>query len=175
MPGRAACARGLSPSTRRRFSTRSRWRPGEPLGGSSFMTLDAFFPLGLRIQGDLEELLIEQVSAPDVAGVQPLVEEEVPVAARQWLLTLREFYEKFYDVLAERALSTRSSRYVAVSGSIDPSDFPGDGPLILAGFFTLTRAERAIFRSVAQWPRAQLVFQDGPGIREKSGKPCRSR
>ena len=27
-----------------------------PLGGSAFMTLDSFFPLGLKIHGDLEEL-----------------------------------------------------------------------------------------------------------------------
>jgi ATP-dependent helicase/nuclease subunit B len=140
---------------------------GGPLGGSSFMTLDAFFPLGLRIQGDLEELLIEEVPPRDVAGVQPLVEEAVPIAARQRLLSLSEFYGKFYSILSERSLSTRSSRYVSVSRRIDPSDFPGEGPIILGGFFTLTRAERAIFRALSQWPRTQLVFQDGPGVREK--------
>ncbi len=141
-----------------------------PLGGSSFMTLDAFFPLGLRIQGDLEELLIEDVQAAEVAGVQPLVEEAVPLAARQRLLTLGEFYQKFYAALSDRSLSTRSSRYLAVSRIIEEIDFPEPGPVIVAGFFTLTKAEQAIFNRIARWPRAQLVFQDGPGMRERLRK-----
>ena len=138
-----------------------------PLGGTAFMTLDSFFSLGLKIQGDLEELLIERVKPADVAGVQPLVDEGVPPRARERLQTLSHFYEAFYAELADRSLSSRSSRYVAVSETIAPADIPCGGPIILAGFFTLTSAERVIFRSLAKWPAAQMIFHDGPGMRER--------
>ena len=138
-----------------------------PLGGSAFMTLDAFFPLGLRIQGDLEELLIAGITGEQVAGVQPLVEEEVPLAARQRLRTLGEFYEAFYPELERRSLSTRSSRYVAVCGALQRAEVAGSGPLIMAGFYALTPAERAMVSRIRTWPDAQLLFQDGPGIRER--------
>ena len=100
----------------------------DPVGGSAFMNLDSFFPLGLKIQGDLEELLIEGVRTEDVAGVQPLVDEEVPLRARQRLRTLSHFYEEFYRDLGGRDLSTRSSRYVEVSTALDPREVPGTGP-----------------------------------------------
>jgi ATP-dependent helicase/nuclease subunit B len=139
----------------------------DPVGGSAFMSLDSFFPLGLKIQGDLEELRIEQVKSEDVSGVQPLVDEEVPVRARQRLKTLSHFYEEFYKALEGRDLSTRSSRYVEVSTALEPGDVPAPGPILFAGFFTLTRAEREIFDTCARWPSVQQIFQDGPGMRKR--------
>jgi ATP-dependent helicase/nuclease subunit B len=139
----------------------------QPLGGPVFMSLDSFFPLGMRIQADLEELLVEGVTSQEVAGVQPLVEEEVPQQARERLRTLAHFYEQFYPAVDRCSLSTRSSRYASVSRSLEPSDLDLRGPLILAGFHTLTKAEQEIFRIVQTWPQAQLLFQDGPGLREK--------
>ncbi len=135
-----------------------------PVGGTAFMTLDSFFSLGVKIHGDLEELLIERVRPADVAGVQPLVEEEVPARARERLRTLALFYEEFYRAVDRHGLSTRSSRYVAVADELAPEDLPGAGPVIFAGFYTLTRAERALFQRIRDWPRVSLLFQDGPGI-----------
>ena len=40
----------------------------DPVGGAAFMSLDSFFPLGLKIHGDLEELLIEKVKPVDEIG-----------------------------------------------------------------------------------------------------------
>jgi ATP-dependent helicase/nuclease subunit B len=139
----------------------------DPLGGTAFMSLDSFFPLGLKIHSDLEELLIEDVTPEQVAGVQPMVDEAVPLRARERLLTLSHFYETFYTALDRRGLSTRSSRYAAVARTMEPADVPGAGPFLLAGFYALTKAEKAIFLAASRWPRSQLVFQDGPGLREK--------
>ncbi|MGO9308047.1 MAG: PD-(D/E)XK nuclease family protein [Spirochaetia bacterium] len=156
----------------------------DPVGGPAFMSLDSFFPLGLKIHGDLEELLIEKVKPEEVARVQPLVEEEVPARARQRLRTLSHFYAAFYRALDDRGLSTRASRYVEVSGALTPGEVPlvgplsARGPIIFAGFFTLTRAEKEIFRAAAKWPSVQLIFQDGPGMRKRmegfSGPPLSS-
>ncbi|HET6487134.1 MAG TPA: PD-(D/E)XK nuclease family protein [Spirochaetia bacterium] len=135
-----------------------------PLGGSSFMTLDAFFPLGLKIYNDLEELLIEGVNHRQVAGAQPLIEEEVPPRSRQSLQTLAWFYQEFYPAVERRGLSTRSQRYRRVAAQIEPPDLEPLDLLILAGFFTLTGAEVELFRKVAEWPQTRLLFQDGPGL-----------
>jgi hypothetical protein len=67
-----------------------------PLGGAAFMTLDSFFPIGLKIHRDLEELLIENVASRKVAEVQTLVEQEVPPRSRERLQTLAYFYDLFY-------------------------------------------------------------------------------
>jgi ATP-dependent helicase/nuclease subunit B len=145
----------------------------EPVGGPAFMSLDSFFALGLKIHGDLEELLIEKVKPSDVAGVQPMVEEEVPARARQRLRTLAHFYEEFYVAVERRGLSTRSSRYVEAAEALEPGDFQDlfptrfDGPILFAGFFTLTRSEREIFRAIEKWASVQQIFQDGPGMRKR--------
>jgi ATP-dependent helicase/nuclease subunit B len=138
-----------------------------PLGGTAFMTLDSFLPLGLKIHRDLEELAIERVPARKVAEVQALIEEEVPERSRERLLALSWFYERFYPKVAESNLSTRSSRYVEVAGGIEPGDLGSFQLLIFAGFSTLTKAERDLFARAAVWPRSLFIFQDGPGMRAK--------
>jgi ATP-dependent helicase/nuclease subunit B len=138
-----------------------------PLGGNAFMTLDSFFPVGLKIHRDIEELSIENVSARKVAEVQPLVEEEVPPRSRERLQTLAHFYDAFYPAVEKCGLSTRSSRYRLVSEEIEPGDLPQDGLIIFAGFYALTNAEKALFRKLGAWPHVRFLFQDGPGLQRK--------
>jgi ATP-dependent helicase/nuclease subunit B len=136
-----------------------------PLGDPTFMTLDSFYPLGLRIWSDCEELAIEKVQARSVAEVQTLVEEEVPPRARERLRSLAHFYEGIYAAVQERGLSTRSSRYRIVGEGIREADVPGTGPLVIAGVSTVTASERDLLLAMARWPRTVMVFQDGPGLR----------
>ena len=137
-----------------------------PLGGTAFMTLDSFFPLGMKIWADLEELFIECVPVAKVAGVQALVQDGVPARSRERLQTLARFYEQFYREAEARGFSTRASRFRRASETVAPADLPGTGPVILAGFSRLTAAERALICALAEWPRVQMIFQEGPGIRE---------
>jgi len=138
-----------------------------PLGGSSFMSLDSFFPIGLKIHRDLEELCIEKVPPRKVAETQPLVEEEVPAKARERLLTLAVFYEEFYRAVEQRGFSTRSTRYRAVSEDAEPADIAGERLLIIAGFSALTRSERALFLRLQRLPRVQFIWQEGRGLRKR--------
>jgi ATP-dependent helicase/nuclease subunit B len=139
----------------------------EPLGGAAFMALDSFLGLGLKIARDVEELAIERVPARKVAEVQTLIEEGVPEPTRKRLATLSRFCERFHLKIAEANLSTRSSRYVEVGSTIEQGDLGEFDLLLLAGFSTLTRAEKDIFARVGAWPQAEFFFQDGPGMREK--------
>jgi hypothetical protein len=138
-----------------------------PLGGGAFMTLDAFFPLGLSIFQDLEELLIEGVPPEKVAEVQPLIEAEIPARSRARLAELARFYREFYPVASKRGLSTRASRYRAVCPTIVREDLARFSLVILAGFYALTSAELDMVRRMSAWPGSLLLFQDGQGMREK--------
>ena len=53
-----------------------------------------------------------------------------------------------------------------MASRIEPDDLGSFGLLLFAGFSTLTRAEQELFSRVGAWPRTQLIFQDGPGMRE---------
>jgi len=135
-----------------------------PLGGSSFMSLDAFLPLGLRIFDALEELLIEGVAPDAVGGVQTLIEEGVPPAARERLATLRGFYEALYPALDAAGLSTRSSRIRAVAERLSAADLAPCRTIVAAGFVELRNAERGILSFAASQPDATVILRDGPGI-----------
>jgi ATP-dependent helicase/nuclease subunit B len=138
-----------------------------PIGGSAFMSLDSFFSLGLKVFEDLEELLIEGVESRRVAEVQPLIEAEVPLASRRRLVELERFYAEFYPAVERLGLSTRSSRFRAVCDAIEEKDLERFARIILAGFFSLSGAEAALLRRIGPWQKTRLVFQDGPGMREK--------
>jgi ATP-dependent helicase/nuclease subunit B len=138
-----------------------------PLGGTAFLTPDSFFPLGTKIYNDLEELRIAGVESRAVGDVQALIEEQIPERSRDSLQTLQLFYNEFYPRVKARGFSTRSSRYWEVCTEIRHEDFAAYRRIILAGFFALTRAERALFASVGSLPGSLLVFQEGAGMREK--------
>ena len=138
-----------------------------PLGGSAFLTPDSFFPLGAKIYNDLEELRIAGVESREVAGVQALIEEQIPQKSRDSLQTLRLFYTEFYPRVKAQGFSTRSSRYWEVCTEVRNADLSRFRRIILAGFFALTRAEHALFTSLGAMPNALLVFQDGAGMRDK--------
>ncbi|HUI72516.1 MAG TPA: PD-(D/E)XK nuclease family protein, partial [Spirochaetia bacterium] len=138
-----------------------------PLGGSAFLTPDSFFSLGTKIYSDIEELCIEGVAARAVGEVQPLIDENIPPRSRESLQTIQVFYREFYPRVEALGFSTRSSRYWEVCTGINEKDFAAYRRIVFAGFFALTRAERRLFRFVDALAKAQLVFQDGAGMREK--------
>jgi hypothetical protein len=133
-----------------------------PLGGGDFMSLDAFLPLGFRIFEAVEELLIEGIDAAAVGGVQALVEEGVPPAARERLATLRSFYDRLYPALAAAGLSTRSSRIRAVADRIGGDDLAPYRTIVAAGFVELRKAERRMLSTIAALPATTVLLREGP-------------
>ncbi len=71
------------------------------------MSPDAFFPIGIKIYSDIEELYIEGVLPAKLKEIEPLAEEGIPSFSRERLQDLSFFYEEFY-------------RWVAASGLFDP-------------------------------------------------------
>lgn len=138
-----------------------------PLGGNQFMEPDWFFPLGLRIYRDCEELHIERVNPFLIREVEQFAGEGLPERTAARLQSLSFFYEGFYRDIAACGFSTRSVRYRTVSDLIDRDILKGFRKIILAGFFALTQSEQLIFREMLSWQNTFFLFQDGPGMREK--------
>ncbi len=136
-----------------------------PLGGKGFMNPDSFFPIGLKIYRDIEELSIEDIRPERVRDIQPYAEELVPRQTLERLQSLSYFYEKFYEEMGKRGFSTRSLRYRAAAGLFEEV-WKDERKIVLAGFFALTESEKTLFRKLSSRENSFFVFQEGPGIRE---------
>ncbi len=140
--------------------------PGH-LGRKSFLTPDTFFPVGLKLYNDVEELYIERVSSSKVKEIDDIAGESIPDPTARRLQSLSYFYERFYKRVEEGHFSTRSSRYRAVSENIDRLDLDRFERVIVAGFFALTESEKKIFRSLMKRENVSFIFQEGEGMKKK--------
>jgi hypothetical protein len=137
-----------------------------PLGGREFLNLETFFPLGLRIYRDIEELLIEQVDIRQLRAVESLIDTPLPPQAGASLQSLSFFFDRFYRTIEGEGFSSRSERFRYVSSEITDDGLPFER-IIFSGFYALTECERRLFRKLLSWERAFFLFQHGPGIEEK--------
>ena len=138
----------------------------QPLGGREFLNLETFFPLGLRIYRDIEELLIEQINIRQLRAVENLVDVPLPPQTGAGLQSLSFFFDKFYKIIEGEGFSTRSERFRYVSSEMSPDALPFERT-IFSGFFALTKCETRLFKKLLSWERAFLLFQQGPGLEEK--------
>ena len=139
----------------------------QPLGGGSFMTPDSFFPIGLKIYRDIEELYIEGVDYHLVREIQPYTEEAIPEQSLKRLQSLSFFYEEFYKTVKVTGFSTRSLRYRAAADTVEETGADGFQQMIFAGFFALTRSEIKMFQKLLLRDDTLFIFQDGRGLKEK--------
>lgn len=136
-----------------------------PLGGKEFLNLDTFFPLGLRIYRDIEELLIEQIDVRRLKSVEDLIETRLPPQTDAELQSLSFFFQRFYSAIKEEGFSSRSERFRFVSSELEPAMLPFR-KVIFAGFYALTECERRLFEKLLSWDSAFFLFQQGPGMNE---------
>lgn len=139
----------------------------QPLGGKNFLSPDTFFPIGLKIYRDIEELYIEGIQPVMVKQVEPYTNETIPEFSASRLRSFSFFYEEFYKTIEEKKLSTRSLRYKHVSEKIEESGIDRYEQVIFAGFFALTRCENTIFRKLLRKDNTLFIFQEGPGLKDK--------
>ncbi|MGO8991262.1 MAG: PD-(D/E)XK nuclease family protein [bacterium] len=137
------------------------------LGRERFLTPDTFFPVGMKLYNDLEELYIERISPQKVKEIDSIAGENIPEPTAKSIQSLSYFYETFYKRLEEGHFSTRSSRYRAVSENIDRLDLDRFKRVIFAGFFALTESEKKIFRSLMKKENTLFIFVEGEGMKKK--------
>jgi ATP-dependent helicase/nuclease subunit B len=120
------------------------------LGQEHFLTADQFFPLGTKLFRDLEELAGAAVTKDGLLQADLWGETSVPEATRERLQSVSFFYEKFYERLEARGLSTRASRLSAVAGAIEPEMFKDEERIIFAGFFSLAKTEATLIKKMLE-------------------------
>ncbi len=138
----------------------------QPLGGDQFLSLEAFFPLGLRIYRDLEELLMEGVPNDRLQTVEPLIGTPLPPLTGGGLQSLSFFYDRFYRAVTGAGYSSRSQRYVRAARGLAREMLPY-GQIIFAGFYACTECERRLFTELLSWENVCFLFHEGAGLSAK--------
>jgi len=133
-------------------------------GKKAFLNLDEFFPLGLKLYQDLEELKAGKVNKEKFLMIDSLVSQSIPEQTRARIQRLSFFYENFYSRLEKDNFSTRASRLEKVTGKISPDIFNNFEQVILAGFYLLTAAEIELIQKALASDRAYMYLVAGPGI-----------
>jgi ATP-dependent helicase/nuclease subunit B len=134
------------------------------LGREGFLSADHFFPLGIKLWNDLEELTAAGLAPDEILSKEALVQENAPAQTLARLQSLAFFYERFYALLRERGDSTRSSRYRDVAAGIRREQFPATRRFLFAGFFSLTKTETALLKALLTWDDFSLFLVEGNGI-----------
>lgn len=138
----------------------------KPVGKDNFISPDSFFPIGLKIFNDLEELFIEEINIQQLRDFDSFISENMQ-STKENLQSLSYFYEEFYKKIDNLRYSTRSSRYRSVSENISETFLNNFKKIIFAGFFALTRSERRIFKKLLSFKNTVFIFQEGEGLKEK--------
>ena len=142
----------------------------KPLGGREFLSLEAFFPLGLRIYRDIEELLIEGVEPARLRDVEPLLQAPLPPRTGGGLQSLSFFYEGFYPTHRQgrpffevAALRGRIDRYIARPAPVRAHR--------LRGILRIHRKRKAAFQGAPVAGERLLPFHGGTGPCRKTRAP----
>jgi len=137
-----------------------------PIGNDRFMTPDSFFPIGLKIYRDLEELSIEGIHTNLIKSIQPYIDEQIPEHTIKRLQSLSYFYEEFYKFLEQTEFTTRALKYRIAAHAMDKAGLDTVPLIIFAGFFALTLHEQTMFKKLLSYENSLFIFQYGPGIEE---------
>lgn len=142
-------------------------RADPKLGDSLYTTLDAFFPLGIKLFSELEEIVLAELPPRKIREALQAV--QFPKFHSLWY-----YYENFYKEVERRGLSTRSTQYRALADAVertDPDSVPINWALfervVVAGFYAFTNVERRIMRHLRTLDHASFIFQDGVGLQQQ--------
>jgi len=151
--------------------------PGR-LGREHFLTADHFFPLGVKLYHDLEELTAAGITGEELKSVDLSVQDAVSGAgsdlmsdrSRARLQDLSYFQEKFLEAVTAAGFSTPALRARVVSEEIDRALFPDVDRFVLAGFFSLNKSEQTLIRRMLDWDDFSLLLHRAEGIEDVLGK-----
>lgn len=148
----------------------------KPLGEGNFVAFDRFFPLGLKIYNDIEELFMEGIDSHKLKeSVFYNKNVTIPERTSFNIQSLFYYFEEFYKSIKESGLSTRASRYKDLSDKIESAKIadilnkynPPCKYRIFAGFYAFTSSMKVLFKKLLSLEDTIFFFQHGPGIKER--------
>jgi ATP-dependent helicase/nuclease subunit B len=129
----------------------------EKIGREHFTTLERFYPVGVKIYSELEELMIASITPERLKGAV----SSVTLASANSLSLL---YGPFYEELRKRGYTTRAMNYQSLAERIRTIDLSRYNSITLAGFFAFTQTEETIVRHLLTMPNVTMFFQEGKEI-----------
>ena len=139
------------------FELHKAMQENEKIGREHFSELEAFYPVGVKIYSELEELKIASVSPKRLTEVI----ESVTLASAHSVALL---YEPFYQELQKRKLTSRALKYKILADRISEIDLSSYERIILAGFYAFTQTEETLLRHLLAQKNVKVLFQNGTGI-----------
>ena len=139
------------------FELHKEMQEDEKIGKEHFSTLETFYPVGVKIFSELEELMIASVSP------QRLLEtvKSVTLTSAHAVALL---YEPFYNELQKRKFTSRAQKYKLLADRISEIDFSSYDTIVLAGFYAFTQTEETLIRHLLAQKNVAVLFQNGNGI-----------
>jgi hypothetical protein len=139
------------------FELHTSLQENEKIGKEHFSALETFYPVGIKIYSELEELMMAQISPKRL-------NESIVSATMASAHALALLYQPFYEELQRRGFSTRAQKYRLAADRISDCDLGVYEQIILAGFYALTPAEEVIFHHLLAQNNVTVLFQQGEGI-----------
>ena len=136
---------------------------GVPVGGESFRSFESFAGVGLALFEELEEAALGGAS-------HERLQSAVASGGGARHAALPEYFRRFYAMLGESGRSTRATRYWSVVRAWEETRLHEEKKVVLAGFFSLNAAERALFKRVRAAENGVLLFQEGRGLDRALGE-----
>jgi len=129
----------------------------EKIGNDQFVSFDRFMPLGWTLFGELEELVLADVSISKLHSL---------TAGLQYgsIQMLGNYYEQFYALLKTQNVMTRALQYKTVAEEIEHIDLSVYHSIVLAGFFAPTAMEKQIFSSLRTRENTTFIYQRVEGV-----------
>ncbi|MBA4311796.1 MAG: hypothetical protein C0417_04105 [Chlorobiaceae bacterium] len=130
------------------------------LGRSHYDSFDNFFPVALKLLGELEEVMMANQTARRVKEVLQNIEFAK-------FHSRGEYFKIFYEEVERRNYVTRSMIYRTVADEIEKLDFSSYEKIILAGFYAFTNVEKRIIDILQKKNNVKFIFQYGMGLIER--------
>jgi len=128
------------------------------LGRSGFLSPDAFFPLGIKLFNDLEEVSLAGAGLDEIRGVEHLSGETVPRESLGRIQSLADFHERFYGRLEDLRLSSPASRLKTVVEGLRLDHLSDVEVVHFAGLYALARKERELIGRLLEWGLGRLLL-----------------
>lgn len=130
------------------------------VGKEAYRSLENFFPVGMKLIGELEEVMMAHLAERRMREILQHVEH-------QKFHSIAEYYDQFYREVECRGCVTRAMMYRDVAERIGEIDWSVYRSIWLAGFYAFTNVEKMMIAFLRELEHVTLVFQHGVGLKHQ--------
>lgn len=121
-----------------------------------FNKFENFYPFGMNLLKNFEELYIEKIPYEKLKMVESLI--DIPSKSAETIKLISYLYESFYKKLRIEKLATRSFKYRYISEVFENSILGVFEKVIFAGFYAFTQSEKDLFLKISSMDNVLFMF-----------------